>query len=615
MARRHTLKDHFRENRLFVDRSVMALLIMVLLVVLLLAQLVNLQILDHSHYTTLSEGNRVKISAIPPTRGLIYDRNGVVLAENQPAFRLEIIREQVDDIEQTLEQLGELITLSENDLKRFHALYRSQRRFEGVPLRFRLNEEEVARLSVDLHRIPGVAIVAHLNRHYPLGASTAHIIGYVGRINEQELQTIDGGNYSGTTHIGKTGIEKSYEEALHGDVGIRRAEVNAQGRSLRVLEHTPPTPGRNLHLTIDIRLQQTAERAFGEERGALVAIDPRNGEVLALVSRPDFDPNLFVNGISQANYDLLQNDPGQPEFNRALRGQYPPGSTIKPLVGLAGLEYGVSNARRKSFCPGFYSLPDHEHKYRDWKKSGHGSVDLEDALVESCDVYFYELANNLGIDRIHDFLAQFGLGERTGIDLPGEARGLLPSREWKRATRNKPWYPGETLIAGIGQGFNTTTPLQLATATAWLAMQGERFKPHMVVSQSGGAQPLVETTPERLAPIPKLKPSNWHTITDAMSQVVHGVRGTARRIGHNAPYRIAGKTGTAQVFGIKQEEEYEVENITKLLRDHALFIAFAPVDEPRIAVALIVENGGSGGAVAAPIARAVMDRYLLESDE
>ncbi|OOZ39929.1 penicillin-binding protein 2 [Solemya pervernicosa gill symbiont] len=613
MVRRNTLKDHLRENRMFVDRVVVALVVMVLLLAVLVGQMVNLQIYDYPHYTTLSEGNRVRITAIPPTRGLIYDRNGVVLAENQPSFRLEITREQIEDIDATLAKLQQLITLSENDIKRFRSLYNNRRRFEGIPLRFRLNEEELSRLSVELHSLPGVAIVAHLNRHYPLGAQTAHIVGYVGRINERELRSIDPSDYSGTSHIGKIGIEKSYEDQLHGGVGVRQVEVNAQGRTLRTLSSSPPVPGKDIHLSIDTRLQRTAEVAFGDEQGALVAIDPRNGEVLAMVSRPDFDPNLFVNGISTADYRLLSDDAAQPLFNRAIRGQYPPGSTIKPLVGLAGLEYGIANPRQKTFCPGYYQLPDHEHKYRDWKKRGHGAVDLEDSIVQSCDVYFYDLANTLGIDRLHEFLGHFGLGSRTGIDLPGEARGLLPSRQWKRATRNQPWYPGETLIVGIGQGFNTATPLQLSTATAWLAMGGKRLKPHLVTRlDSDDGQEIMPHT--KLKPIPIKKHDNWDLIVESMSNVVHGVRGTARRIGTDAQYQIAGKTGTAQVFGIKQEEEYEEEKIAKKLRDHALFVSYAPVEDPQIAIAVIVENGGSGGAVAAPIARAVMDRYLLESD-
>ena len=613
MPRRVPLKDHHREQRLFVRRTLAALLFFLVLLLVLIGQMIHLQILSHDHYVTLSEDNRVRLAPIPPTRGLIYDRNGVVLAENLPAYRLVIVPEQVRSLDHTLAELARLIEISDNDLKRFHRLYNRKRRFEGVPLRFRLSEDEVARLAVNQHRLPGAQIEPYLSRHYPQGEHAVHAIGYVGRINARELAKLDATDYSGTSHIGKTGVERAYENLLHGHVGVMQQEVNAQGRALRVLERTPPQPGHDLWLTLDIELQIEAEAAFGDHSGSLVAIDPANGEVLAIVSRPGYDPNLFVNGISGKDYRKLREDPRRPLFDRALRGQYPPGSTLKPFIGLAGLEYGVTTPRSRVFCPGYFTLPNQKHRYRDWKKTGHGSMNLHDAIVQSCDVYYYDLALKLGIDRLHDYLARFGFGARTGIDLPGEQSGLLPSRQWKRAVRNQSWFPGETLIAGIGQGFNTATPLQLAAATAALANAGTRIRPHLVAATRFNGDAPRPRPVEALPPVEIRQPAHWHYMIEAMTDVVHGYRGTARRIGRGASYRMAGKTGTAQVFGIAQEEEYEEDKIARKLRDHALFIAFAPVDEPRIAVAVIVENGGSGGAVAAPIARRIMDRYLLDN--
>jgi len=614
MAPNQTLKDHFRENRLFLDRIIAAAVIMLLLISAVVAQLWHLQIQNHSHYTTLSNGNRIRLAPAPPTRGLIYDRNGVLLAENLPSYRLEITPEQVKDMDATLATLGKLINISDADLERFRSLIKRKRRFESVPLRFRLSDEELARVAVELHTLPGVDVVAHLNRHYPLGALTAHVVGYVGRINERELNRIDEANYSGTTHIGKTGVEKSYEKALHGKVGVRQLEVNAQGRTVRVLDTEPATPGDDLYLSLDADLQRTAEQAFGDHRGALVAIDPRTGEVLALVSRPSFDPNLFVNGIPAKDYSRLQHDPDRPLFNRALRGQYPPGSTVKPLMGLAGLEYGVTTVDHKVFCPGYYQLPGREHRYRDWKHGGHGVINLTNAIEQSCDVYFYDLANTLGIDRIHAFLSRFGFGDRTGIDLPGEQTGLLPSKAWKQRARKKPWYPGETLIVGIGQGFFTATPLQLASAMATLANNGKRFAPRVVAAERLPDGKLKSLDVAPLPPVPVVRQSDWDAVRHGMEEVIYGLHGTARRLAKGASYRFAGKSGTAQVFGIPQEERYDADKIAERLRDHALFVTIAPLKNPKIAVAVIVENGGSGGAVAGPVARAVMDRYLSRGE-
>ena len=605
-----TIKDYLRESRLFRVRAGTATLGMILLLLLLILSLTKLQVFEHQHFTTLSQDNRVKVQPLPPTRGLIYDRNGTILAQNVSTHSLEITPERVPDLEQTLEQLGKIIIITEKDRKRFDRLRRQQRRFDSIPIRVHLEEEEVARFAVNRHRFPGVDIQAKLLRGYPLGEKTAHVLGYVGRINKQELKEIDNSAYSGTTHIGKTGVEKTYEEVLHGKVGLQQVEVNALGRVIRVLKSQAPIPGQNLHLSLDAGLQEVAVTVFGDYTGAAVAIDPQTGELLALVSNPGFDPNLFVEGITYSDYQALQESEDKPLFNRALKGQYPPGSTVKPFIALAGLETGTVGPEQKKYCPGFYRLPGHKHRYRDWKKQGHGPMNLRDAITQSCDVYFYDLAYQLGIDRLHDSLSEFGFGTRTGVDIAGERGGLLPSREWKRRSRNQPWYPGETLITGIGQGYFLTTPLQLAHATATLATGGLRITPRVV--QSVRAVDQEEPTP--LEPVSSLllaqqDPTNWDRVVEAMVQVIEGDRGTAKRI-RKSNYRIAGKTGTAQVFTVKQDEKYDEEEVEEKLRDHALFIAFAPVEDPRIAVAVIVENGGHGGSVAAPIAGSIMQYHL-----
>ncbi len=612
MASYNTIKDHFRETRLFTTRAVFALILTIVLMLVLLVRLVNLQILEHESYKVLSDRNRIHIRPITPTRGLIYDRNGVLLAQNLPSFSLDIVPEQTKDMDNTIKELAKLVTISEDDITAFKArLKKTSRRHKPVSLRSRLSDEEVARFAVNRHRFTGVDTIARLYRHYPQGSLGVHALGYVGRINERELQRIDPTNYEGTNYIGKTGLEKFYEDLLHGEVGIEQVETNSQGRTLRSLDSTPPIPGLNLHLGLDIELQRIAENAFGENNGALVAIDPLDGNVLALVSMPTFDPNLFVGGINSKTYKALQDSRDQPLFNRALRGRYPPGSTVKPFYGLAGLEYGLIQPGTSTICPGWYMLDGDDRKYRDWKKRGHGPVDLSQAIVESCDVYFYDLALTLGIDRLSEFMEPFGFNDLTGIDTSGELTGLMPSREWKRRVRHKPWYPGETLITGIGQGFSLTTPLQLASATAALSLYGQQLRPRLVAATEdpdSNERVWLPAVPNVAVPI--VNQSNWEYIIRAMTRVVHSPKGTARRISRGVKYKIAGKTGTAQVFGIKQDEEYVAEDIEKHLRDHALFIGFAPVENPRISIAVIVENGGSGGAVAAPIARKVMDHYL-----
>ncbi len=613
MLRQLTLKDHFLEYRLFSRRVISLLMFSGLLLLVLFSRLLYLQVIAHEHFTTLSEDNRVKLRAIAPSRGLIYDRNGIILAENLSSYRLEITAEQVNDIPATLAALEEIIHIRDIDRSRFEKLLKRKPRFEAVPLRFHLSDEEVARFSVNRHRLPGVDIHAGLARHYPLGSLGVHALGYVGRIDERDLKTLDSSNYSGTSHVGKTGVEKTFETVLHGTVGLEHVETTAQGRVLRVLRRTPPIPGNNLYLTLDSRLQADAEKALGDYAGSAIALDPKTGDILAMVSLPVYDPNPFVNGIEYADYTALREDDKEPLFNRSLRGQYPPGSTVKPFIGLAGLEQGITGHTSSTYCPGFYTLPGSSRKYRDWKRTGHGTVKLGDAIAQSCDVYFYDLALSMGIDRIHDYMQHFGFGSRTGIDIQGELSGLLPSPGWKRTHRGEPWYPGETIITGIGQGFFLSTPLQLAVATATLANRGLRVKPNIIHAEQQTGSSVLQPHPRRRdTTIAMNDPEHWDAIIDSMVHVVHGERGTARRIGLDSPYRIAGKTGTAQVFGLKQEEEYDAEAIAEKLRDHALFIAFAPVDDPQIVVAIIVENGGSGAAVAAPIARTIMDSYLLD---
>ena len=613
MSKREQLKDDYLENRLIRRRLVLSAIITLVLLSLVLGRLYVLQVVEYEHFSTLSDSNRVRIKALPPTRGLIFDRNGVVMANNLPAYRLEIVREQVTDLDTTLKQLKHYVDYNEQDLKRFEQASKRRRPFESVPLRLNLDDSEVARLAVNLHQFEGVEINARLTRHYPQGSHAVHALGYVGRIDEKDLSEVDAIDYAGTTHIGKLGLEKFYEHELHGVVGVQHVEVNAKGRTLRVLDESPPVQGNNLHLTIDSRLQKVTEEAFGDRTGAAVAIDPRNGEILALVSMPIFNPNQFVNGISFENYRKLRESPRRPLFNRALSGQYPPGSTTKPFYGLAGLESNITTKDQETYCIGYYRLPNEERRYRDWKKEGHAHMNLNGAIVQSCDVYFYDLAYRMGIDRMSAFLEKFGFGTRTGVDSTGERDGLLPSREWKRRAEGMPWFPGETLITGIGQGALLVTPIQLANSTAAFSNKGQRFQPHLVKSvEKVQGNNMIDIASRVAGNYQILREKNWEHVHKAMINVVHGLRGTAYRISQGIRYQVAGKTGTAQVYEVAQDEEYDEETVADSLRDHALFVSYAPAEAPRIAVAVIVEHGGHGSSVAAPIARRIMDAYLLE---
>lgn len=613
MARRIALKNLRLEGLIFRERAILSSILVAGTFILLLVRLYDLQISNYSHYQTLSDDNRVRIVPVAPTRGLIMDRNGEILADNTPNYQLVITPSQVKDMEALIGRLSTFIEIQPHELRRFHKTLKRHQSFQQTPIKFNLADEEVAKFAVNQHRFPGVEITAHSTRYYPQKNTFAHALGYVGRINEKELSRLDKHNYQGTTHIGKLGIEKHYENELHGIVGYRHVEINAQGRTLRVLKTQPSSPGMDIQLSLLARLQEVAHESLGDEKGAIVAIDPNNGDVLSFISRPNYDPNVFVNGIGRSAYAALRNDKQRPLFNRALAGQYPPGSTVKPIIALAALQHGLTWPERTMYAGPFFQLPGRERKYRDWKKEGHGKVNMISAIAQSCDVYFYELGNELGIDRMHAFLSQFGLGERTRLDTVGEVKGLLPSREWKRAARGQPWYPGETIITSIGQGYMLTTPLQLAVMTGYIANQGRMYQPRFVRAvREPGSDEFQIKTPVEMEKVSVANQGYWHAIEQSMVDVVHASNGTARRIGIDIAYKMAGKTGTSQVFGIAQDEEYVEDQVPKHLRDHALFIAYAPVEAPQIAVAVAVENGGSGSSTAAPIARKIIDTYLLE---
>jgi len=606
------IKDHERDARLVRKRVVVGAVAIVLLVCVLISRLYFLQVIQYDYHSTLSENNRVHVQPIPPTRGLIFDRNGVIIADNRPSFSLTMTRERAGaEWRGLLDVIVEVLELSPDDRKLFEKRMRQGRRpFEPVPILFELSEEQIARIAVNQFRLPGVEVVAQLVRHYPLGEHFAHSVGYVGRINEAELKVLDPINYSGTHHIGKTGIERFYEAELHGQVGYEEVETNARGRVSRVLKRTDPLPGKDIRLTLDVQLQKAAEAALAGRRGAVVALDPNNGDVLAMVSQPSFNPNLFVTGIGFKAYAELRDSIDRPLFNRVLRGLYPPGSTIKPAVAVAGLDSGVVTSATRVFDPGFYQLPNYEHKYRNWNRTGDGWVNMEMAIMRSNDTYFYDLAHKLGVDRLGKYLGQFGIGQKVSLDMFEESAGLMPSREWKRARYRQAWYPGETLILGIGQGYMQTTPLQLAQVTALLANQGKWYRPHLA-KDIGGVAPV---DPSPLPDIRLHDPRSWQQASNGMQQVMHGARGTARKVGDSAVYRIAGKSGTAQVVAIKQGEKYDRSKVQERHRDHALFIGFAPADKPQIAVAVMVENGESGSGVAAPVVKQVLDAWLLGPD-
>ncbi len=596
------------------SRLRLAGLLALVLSALLLSRLYVLQVAEYSRYQTLSLENHIRLQALPPVRGLILDRNGVVLARNTAVYTLQVIPEKVGDMDLVLHEIGKLVDLEEDDIAVFKKNLRRRPSFEKHLLKSKLDDIEAARFAVNEYRFSGVTLEAMLHRDYPLADLTGHVLGYVGRISEQDEARLDSAAYQGVSHTGKLGIESYYESLLLGRSGFEQVEIDAHGRTLRTINRESAIPGQNLYLSLDVGLQRIAREALGNRRGAVVAMDPGSGEILAMVSAPAYDPNLFVDGISREAYQALIQLADKPLLNRALYGRYSPGSTIKPIMALATMDAGVSPQERV-FCPGWFMLPDSTRKYRCWKRTGHGSVNLHDAIEQSCDTYFYQTGVRLGIDKMASYLFSFGFGKQSGVDLPSEPSGLVPTAEWKRATRQEPWYPGEDVITAIGQGFLLTTPLQLARASAMLASRGRLVKPTLLRRQenplTGQAQ---ETQVDALSEAPALaideKDIEW--VIRSMTAVMHGRRGTARASGRRSAYRMAGKTGTAQVVSIAQDGEYDAKSLRETLRDHALFIAFAPVDHPKIAIAVVVENGGSGAAVAAPIARKVMDYFFLK---
>ncbi|HUX23941.1 MAG TPA: penicillin-binding protein 2 [Burkholderiales bacterium] len=608
-------KDHQRELHSFRRRISIAAVFVVVTFSLLLLRFVYLQIVQYNYYHTKAEDNRISIVPIAPNRGLILDRNGAVLARNYSAYTLEISPEKVTDLGKTIDELGTIVDIRASDRIRFKRLMIEDKGADSVPIRTHLTDEEVARFAVNRYRFPGVDIKARLYRQYPLKELASHVIGYIGRINDRDAKRIDdeglAANYRGTDHIGKTGLEQSYEDELHGTTGYEQVEVDSAGRRVRTLSRTPATPGDNLVLTLDVNLQRVADQAFGDHRGALVAIDPATGGILAFVSKPGFDPNLFVDGIDPASWDALNNSPDRPMVDRALAGVYPPGSTFKPYLALAALELGVRTPQYSIHDPGYFQFGG--HIFHDDKPGGHGVVDMYKALVVSCDTYFYMLANDLGIENIAHFVGQFGFGAKTGIDIEGESTGVLPSPEWKRRHFKKreqqKWYAGETISVGIGQGYNAYTPLQMALAMATLADNGVMYRPHLVdyiENPKTGERTTIEPTIERTI---RLKPENLAFVKRALAGV--DIEGTGARAFANAEYTSAGKTGTAQVVALKPGEKYDAKDITARHRDNALFIAFAPLQDPKIALAVVVENAGFGATAAAPIARQVLDYYLL----
>ncbi|NOS95818.1 MAG: penicillin-binding protein 2 [Methylotenera sp.] len=608
------LRNYQHEQYYFRLRLGFTALVVLSLFALLAFRFYYLQVKQYNHYQTLAENNRISLIPIAPNRGLILDKNGVVLAHNFFVYTLEITPAKTKDLEVTIAEISQFVEISPLDRKRFNKLRQESRNFESVPIRTHLNEVEAAKFAVNHYRFPGVEIKSRLFRHYPLGKLGSHMVGYIGRINDKDLVDLEKSgelsNYKGSDHVGKSGLEQFYENQLHGTTGFQQVEVDADGHAVRVLSSNAPIPGDNLILSADSKLQEIAETAFGDRRGALVAINPKTGEVLSYVSQPTFDPNLFVGGIDTENWKLLNDSLDKPLINRPLRGIYPPGSTFKPFVALAGLEAGKRTPPFAIHDAGFFTLPNSSHRYRDWKPGGHGIVDMQRAITISCDTFFYGLAMELGIEKLTSFVRHFGFGRRSDFDIKGEIEGLLPTPEWKMRRFKQPWYPGETVIVGIGQGYTLVTPLQLAQATAILANNGVAMKPHLVAqiqnSLTGKRHILPTVVQDKIT----LNPDNMDIVRRGMVDVTLP-GGTAASVGANAGYNIAAKTGTAQVIGIKQNEKYNEHNINERHRDHALFIAFAPAEDPQIALAVIVENGGHGGSAAGPIARKVMDYYLL----
>jgi len=605
MKHKYFIKNSAHEMLLLKRRILTISIIVAILTLILILRLITLQIIQHKYYTTLSTLNALDITPIEPRRGIIYDRNGVILAKNIPTFILMINPSKIKHLNQKITELNKIIPLSKNDLEQFHKQLKQHRRFEQIPLKLKLTAEEVAKFAVNSFRFPGFSVQAKLIRQYPLGKTFAHVLGYVGRINTRDLDNIDTTNYAATNFIGKVGIEKYYETLLHGIVGYKKIETDADGKTIRIINTNPPIQGNNIYLTIDNKLQQVAADALAKHNGAVVVIQPSTGEILAMASNPSYDPNLFVNGIDYQAFKKLQQDKNHPLYNRPLRGLYPPGSTIKPFIAIEGLKTNTINASQRIFDPGWYQIPNTTHIFHDWKKTGHGWVNLSKAIIESCDTYFWTLANKLGIRQIDEILDQFNFGKPTGIDMKEELAGNIPSPEWKLRYTGYAWYKGDTANAGIGQGYIDVTPLQLASATTILANRGMHLQPHLLYATQASDGTITKTIPTEEAPVILDNPKNWGIVIQAMSKVISGATGF--RFGRKPPYTIAAKTGTAQLVSLQYAEFNKVSAIPKNLRDNSVFIAFAPINKPKIALAVISENSKD----APRITRKIIDYYLL----
>lgn len=597
------------ENKIFSSRLVLAFVFIFILTSILILRVYNLQIVNHEYYTEEALGNQMRSMPITPARGKIFDRNGQILATNQLSYRLTLTPEKVKNTAKTLLSLKKIGLINDKDIEQFNKNRKRYKKFHNIPLKHKLSEIQMAEFLVG-NQFIGVDVEPYFHRVYPNGTSSVHVIGYVSRMNKEDKLFYDKKNYLGTSFVGKTGIEKQYETLLHGSNGVKQIERNVSGRVIDTKTIEGAVAGKDLYLSIDLDLQKKAESLLLGKRGSIVAVNVKNGEVLALVSTPVYNPNWFVNGISHANYQNLQTSKDIPQLNRSIRGLYPPGSTVKPMVALAGLEEGVITNQSKTFCPGYYKLPNVKRKFNDWKRTGHGHVDVKDSIAQSCDVFFYDLANKMGIEMMHDNLNYFNFGRKTGIDIPGEKGGILPSKAWKKINKDEPWYRGETLIVGIGQGFMTSSPLQLAVATAALGNKGGLFKPKLLTNIQTPNQAIEEIPGDPPVQIPIKNIKNWEDVVEGMRQTIYAPKGTARRLNKDLTYTLAGKTGTAQVFGLDAEEQYIAEKLDERLRDHALFTGFAPIDNPEIAIAIIVENAGSGSSKAAPLARQVLDVYF-----
>ena len=612
LKQRPTIRDHSAEANLFARRAFVGFVFVLGLVAVLITNLYNIQVKDHQDYQTRSNDNRIKVIPIAPNRGLIYDRNGVLLAENKPVYNLEVIPEEVDNLEKSLEQVSQLITITEQEKQDFLKDIKNTRRFKSQVLKARLDEADVATFSVNQHKFPGFSIEARLARYYPYGDTLTHALGYVAKLNRKELNKLEqeqqATNYRATHDIGKLGIEKYYEQLLHGQVGSQRVEVNNRGRVIRTLSMLPPQPGSDLVLTLDIGLQQIAQHALKDMRGAVVVMDAKDGGILALYSNPSYDPNLFVHGISSKNYKALLN-PDRPLINRATQGRYAPASTIKPHMAILALEENMVTEGTTMWDPGFFEIRNVEHKWRDWKRWGHGHVDVYKAIEESCDTYFYDTAYRLGITKISNFMANFGFGDLSGIDIHEETTAILPSKEWKENRFKESWWPGDTISVGIGQGYWTATPIQIANATNILVNKGINHPPHLA-QVAKKEDDVTQINNEEKPPVVLNNPDNWRIAIDAMHNTVTKVTGTAHKAFKGVNYDPAGKTGTAQVVSIAQGEKYDAESLKERQRDNAIYVGFAPYNNPQIVVSIVVENNGGGSTVGAPIARQLMDYYF-----